>query len=384
MSAAIDAERFSMLVSLIYDAAISPTAWPAVLDAIRTELNFGNATLSIQSLPSGELLLNETANIPQQYLARMADYGPEVLDQWGGLPVLMRLPLDQPAVLSRINPAAVQFDVTTNRYSLEWARPQGLVDVLAIPLARDERAVGSVAFGRHESAGPIASREIEVACLLIPHLQRAATIARMLDLAVLAQSTFSAVIDTLSAPVLLVASDLRLIHANPTARQMLRAADLIRARDGFIVAVATGVSRAIAAAVLQAARDESALGRKGLGIPVTSDDGRKGALHVLPLRRSRMTADGRAVAAIFVAQADHPFVPPTEVVAALFGLTPAESRVFEHVVAGRTVGETALALGAEIATVKSHLQRIFSKTGVRRQLDLARIAYSLAAPSTIL
>ena len=377
----IAAETVSYLIGLIYDAAINPGSWAIALEAIRTELNFGNAALAIQSLPSGEVLMNETANIPQYYLARIADYGHEVLDQWGGLTVLMRLPLDRPFVLSRVNPDAVRFDLTKNRYSLEWARPQGLIDVLAIPLARDDKAVGSVAFGRHESAGPISARELEIAHLLVPHFQRAATINRLLDLTALARSTFAAAIDTLSAPVLLVTAELRLIHANPAATEMLRTADLIRVRGGVVSTAVSGVTRALAVAVAQAGADESAIGRRGLGIPIARHDGHKAALHVLPLRRGRMAVDSEAAAAVFVAQTDAPFVAPTEVVSALFGFTPAEGRIFNQIVAGHTVDEAAAALDIGIATVKSHLKRIFDKTGVRRQLDLLRIAVSLAAPA---
>lgn len=383
MGEIISAAALSSLIGLIYDAAINPGAWPRALEAVRTEMNFDNAAFSIQSLPLGDMLMNETVNIPQRYLEVMADYGAEVLDQWGGLPALMRLPLDQPSVLSRINPDAVRFDLTKNRYALEWARPQGLIDVLAIPLARDDKAVGSVAFGRHERAGPISAREFEIARLLVPHLQRAATINRLLDLTALARSTFAAAIDTLSAPVLLVTAELRLIHANPAAREMLTTADLIRLRGGVVSTAVSGVTRALAVAVTQAGIDESAIGRRGLGIPIARHDGHKAALHVLPLRRGRMAADSEAAAAVFVAQTDAPFVAPTEVVSALFGFTPAEGRIFGQIVAGRSVDEAAAALDIEIATVKSHLKRIFSKTGVRRQIDLLRIAVSLAAPVVV-
>ena len=109
-------------------------------------------------------------------------------------------------------------------------------------------------------------------------------------------------------------------------------------------------------------------------------DGSVGALHVLPLRPGRLPLDAGTVAAVFVAQADTPFVPPTKIVAALFGLTPAEARVFEQIVAGRTVAEASDALGIGRSTVRTHLLRLFDKTGVRRQAELIQIATSLAGP----
>jgi DNA-binding CsgD family transcriptional regulator/PAS domain-containing protein len=372
--------QLSELIGLIYDAAIDPSCWPVAIEEIRKALDFGNATFNLQVLPSGEMLLNVTSNIPQDYVDRMADYGAEVVDQWGGLAVLLALPMDRPAVLSQVNPDAVKYDITTNRYSLEWGKPQGLVDVMALGLARDERGLGSLAFGRHESAGPIGEREIEGARLLIPHLQRAATINRLLDMAALARSTFQVVLDTLTAPIFLTTADLHVVHANPAAHEIVAAGDLLNIRNGVLTTGVAAVSSALAAAVSQAAQDESAIGRKGLGVPIRWEDGSAGALHVLPLRPGRGTFDASVIAAVFVARADTPFIAPTALVAALFGLTPAEARVFEQIAAGRTVEETSDALNIGRSTVRTHLLRLFDKTGVRRQAELVQLAAALAAP----
>ena len=176
----ISAARLSELVGLIYDCAIEPARWPIAMEAIRAELDFHNATLDLIRLPSGAALSNVVCNVPPQYLELMAGAGPDVVDQWGGPEVMLALPLDRPAVLTRVNPD-FDHETTTNPYYTAFARPQGIIDALAIGLARDARAIGSLSFGRHESAGPIGDREVEIAHLLVPHLQRAATINRMLE-----------------------------------------------------------------------------------------------------------------------------------------------------------------------------------------------------------
>jgi DNA-binding CsgD family transcriptional regulator len=51
-----------------------------------------------------------------------------------------------------------------------------------------------------------------------------------------------------------------------------------------------------------------------------------------------------------------------------------------HLAAGGTVGETADALGIGVGTVKSHLSRLFEKTGVNRQADLRALAASVDVP----
>jgi DNA-binding CsgD family transcriptional regulator/PAS domain-containing protein len=375
----ISAERLSYLIGLVYDCASDPIRWPIALEAIRVELDFHNATLDLIQLPSGEVLGHVRCNVPLRYAALMDGAGPDVIEQWGGEQVMRTLPMDEPAVLTRANPA-FDFETSTNPYVLAFAKPQDIVDVMAIGLARDARGIGSVAFGRHRSAGPIGERETAIARLLVPHLQRAATINRMLEGAALARAAFAATLDALTTPILLVDGELRLLHANPAAERLIQSGALLRIDKGMLAATTLGASSALAAAVRQAARDESAIGRQGLGIPVSGRDGESGALHVLPLRRRQGRNDQREVAAVFVARVDQPFVAPTEMAAALFNLTPTEARVFEHLVTGFTQARTAAALGIERSTVKTHLARLYDKIGVRRQADLVRVAASLAAP----
>jgi len=377
----ISAERFSALVGMIYDAAIDPGRWPAAMEAIRAELNFHNSTLNLQSLPSMAMLTNVTINVPPQYLRVMErpNAGPDVIEIWGGAGTLLSLPMDRPAVLTAVNPD-FDVDTTQNRYFVDFAKPQGIVDVLSIGLARDARALGTVAFGRHESAGPIGEREVGVMTLLIPHLQRAATINRMLDMAALEQSSYARTLDALVSAVVLVGADRRVLYANPVAQRMLDRGRPISAPDGMLAAATSGATRALAIAIGQAAVDESGIGRRGLGIPLREPDGPPGVLHVLPLGAGRKGMRTDAVAAVFVTDIGTSFVAPTEMAAALFDLTPAEARVFALIVARHTLAEAAVALGVERTTAKTHLLRLYDKIGVRRQSELVQVAASLAPP----
>ncbi len=56
-----------------------------------------------------------------------------------------------------------------------------------------------------------------------------------------------------------------------------------------------------------------------------------------------------------------------------FGLTPAENRLLQCLLDGLALKEAALRLGVARTTARTHLQRIFDKTGVRRQTELQRV-----------
>lgn len=381
MAELISSPALSDLIGAIYDCALDPERWRPTLRLIRETLGFDNAVLQLQALPSGEALLNISSGVEPPWSDRLVHYGPDAVELWGGEAVFHAVPLDEPAVLSRINPRGLTVE-GGNRMILEWGRPQGLTDIMAIVLARDAGALGSIGMGRHERAGPIGEREIVLARLLIPHLQRAAAISGLLDSKSLAARTFEVLIDRLAVPIFLVGAGLRIVHANTAAERLLAAGDPLQSKGGLLAPRSDGVAAALALAIDQGCVDESALGRKGFGVPAYTRDGQLRVLHVMPLRYGELRPGlaPSALAAVFVAPTMPGLPAGGDVLAALFNLTPAESRVFELIAAGRTSAEAAAALGVAASTVKTHLLRLFDKVGVRRQADLVALAASFAAP----
>jgi DNA-binding CsgD family transcriptional regulator len=58
---------------------------------------------------------------------------------------------------------------------------------------------------------------------------------------------------------------------------------------------------------------------------------------------------------------------------ATYGLTRAEIRLCELLLAGQSLAEAATGLRVSRNTAKTHLTRIFDKTGVRSQMALLRL-----------
>jgi DNA-binding CsgD family transcriptional regulator len=69
-----------------------------------------------------------------------------------------------------------------------------------------------------------------------------------------------------------------------------------------------------------------------------------------------------------------------DAIAAAFRLTPSELRVLMAIVEIGGVPDIAAKLGIAETTVKTHLGRLFEKTGAGRQADLVKIAAGFAAP----
>ncbi|MBX3577047.1 MAG: helix-turn-helix transcriptional regulator [Rhizobiaceae bacterium] len=371
------AGHISDLIGAVYDCAIDPMRWGPTLERIVDEIHCANASFSLTELPSNTFRLQVTTGIPEEYRARMGDFGPEIAEIWGGTAQIMAHPLDEPAVLSRIRQGE---DLSGNRYYREWGLPQGLTDVIAVVLARDPRAYGAIGFGRHRSAGPVEEADLDLLRLLIPHMQRAVGISRMLDIKTIEAKTFEAALDAVSTAIVLVDSAMRIVHSNAVANEMLVAGDPIASVRGVLTVRSELEQGALAAAVAQARTDEAGIGRRGFGIAARDAAGQPAVLHVLPLAggRARAGLSRSAVAAVFVAPSLMPKPAPEQALAALFDLTPAEARVFTLIAAGRTSDAVAQALGIGRSTVKTHLMHIFAKTGTNRQGDLVGLANTLA------
>jgi DNA-binding CsgD family transcriptional regulator len=105
--------------------------------------------------------------------------------------------------------------------------------------------------------------------------------------------------------------------------------------------------------------------------------------HVLPLTSGKRKQAGIAyasVAAVFVRKAALDGPSPIEALVSAYKLTPAELRVLLAIVEVGGIPEIAPMLGISEATVKTHLQHVFEKTGVNRQADLVKVVAGFMNP----
>ncbi len=372
----ISAGRLSEIIGMIYDSAVEPELWPEALLAIRDSASFANAQLSAFEMPTGRMLLKFSAGVPPEYLESQSRYEHDVMEIWGGAEAVTSYPVDRPVVLSQVRPGK---EYMRGRFYKEWADPQGLFDLVAAKIAADERAIGALALGRHQSAGEITEADLGVLELLLPHVQRAVSISRLLDIRTIEARTFAATLDELGVGALMVGNDLVIVHANEAARAMLAARQPVWSDRGRLVVPSEQAQSMLEQAVSAAGRDEKEIGLASFGIPVRRE-GAPALLHVLPLRfgEIRPHLAPRAVAVVFVAPASTPRPAPEESLAMLFDLTPMEAKVFALLAAGHSVADAAQSFGIGQSTVKTNLHLIFQKPGVKRQSELVRLAASFS------
>ncbi|NJM35080.1 MAG: helix-turn-helix transcriptional regulator [Rhodomicrobium sp.] len=185
-------------------------------------------------------------------------------------------------------------------------------------------------------------------------------------------------------PILVIDISGRIVEMNAAARKLLQEKRLIAATGRYLNLCDLRAQARFAAALRQAAQPEDRLSSKGIGIPLRRDTN-EGIAHILPLSGSdrRKTFAPGGAAAVFIQTQGETEQPDLSGVAELFGLTGAERRMLELLVEGLTLAEIMDELDIAQGTAKTHLARIFAKTGTRRQAELINKIGRLLSPVRI-
>jgi DNA-binding CsgD family transcriptional regulator len=373
-----EATRLSAVISTLYDATLDPSLWDV---AIREARDFvGGSAASIFAKDVAKTTLT-------------------VFHEDGGLqPEYVHTYLDRYMALDPANSAhffaSIEVPVSTvdfvdfdefhqTRFYLEWAEPQGLVDFIAVAI--EKTATTSAHFGvfRRAADGIADEPAKRRMALIAPHVRRAVLIGNAIELKTAERAAFAEVFDGLSTALFLVQANGRIVHANAAGHACLAGSGFVHAADGRLTIADGRTHRALADILAAAERGDDAVGSRGVALRLATRDGAAYMAHVLPLTSGARRQAGRAyaaVAAIFIRRAtlDMPAMP--EIIARHYGLTPSELRVLLAVIEVGGVPEVAEALGVAETTVKTHLGKVYGKTGAARQADLVKLVAGFASP----
>ena len=225
--------------------------------------------------------------------------------------------------------------------------------------------------------------ELDLFKLLSPHVCRALTISDALDIRALSSEMLEKTLDGLLAGVFLAARDGHVVYMNATAERQVKAGNSIRIVNNRLCPSDVAAREALSNAIEHAARDEShtEMSQHSLAIPDAYGAGYIATL--LPLsggQRRNIAAPFAASVAVFMQDPVDAPLMPGEAFARLYKLTGGELRVLLALAQGLGAKEAADILGITEPTVRTHLQRMFSKTETPRQADLLRLLQNSTPP----
>jgi DNA-binding CsgD family transcriptional regulator/PAS domain-containing protein len=372
-----EAEQVSSLIGDIYDAALDSALWPPVLEKIYRFVGGSAAGLHVLDTArrTGKVFyeVGTEPGYSQLYFSKYAKFDPTGA-------ILHVLEVGEVTSHSLHIPQA---EFIESRFYKEWIEPQGWVDNVMVTLDKTATShAGHIVF-RHQRDGLADEPARQRMRLIVPHMRRAVLIGNVVDLKTTEAATFADTLDGLSAGMFLVDTRGRIVHVNANGQALLAEGSLLRSVGGKLAASDPNADQALHDVFLAAGSGDAAVGIKGIAVPLTARNGEHYVAHVLPLTsgvRRRTGANYAAVAALFVRKAALHIPTPPEVIAKTFKLTPSELRVLLAIVEVGGTPETAEALGVAETTVKTHLRRLYAKTGASRHADLVKLVAGFSSP----
>jgi DNA-binding CsgD family transcriptional regulator len=371
-----EANTFSRLIGDIYDATLDPVRWPRAMEDVAHFVGGQAAGLILKDSVSKTGETHHQFGVHSHYLQLYR----ETYSRFDPLAPLFFCDIGE--VSSRTDYLSDR-EFFEGRFHAEWAKPQGWVDAANVVLEKSATSFALLSVMRDEASGMVDEEMRRRVGLISPHLRRASLIGKAIDAKAGEAATFADMLDGLSPGVVLVDAGGRIVHANTVAEGMLSACNVLRVAGGRLAANNPQSDQALRDVLSATGGGDETVGVKGIALPLTASDGDLYLAHVLPMtsgeRRSAGARHG-AVAAVFVRKATLGPPAPPEVIARSYTLTPTELRVLLAIVEVGGVAETADALGIGVATVKTHLHRLFGKTRTSRQADLVKLVAGFSNP----
>jgi DNA-binding CsgD family transcriptional regulator len=355
-------QRFCRLITDIYDTALDPALWAGVLASMAGTMNAQASALLSKDASRKSVDAYCHTGLDPHFQRTYADtYG-----KLGPVATSAFCDTDRIASIPELMPYD---EYCRTCFYREWAKPQGWADVAVGVLERSASGCAYLSFARNESAGMVDDDMRRRMALVLPHVRRAVLVGKALEFK--------------RAGLFLLDAGGRIVHANAAANEILDAADFLRSTGGRLVAGDPQADQTLRDALSATGNGDAEIGVRGIALPLIAHDGTRHVAHVLPLTSGARRAAGityTAAAALFVRKAALAPLPTPDVIGKTYNLTPAELRVLLAIVEIGGVPEVADALGVADTTVKTHLGRLFEKTGTGRQADLVKLVAGFSMP----
>jgi DNA-binding CsgD family transcriptional regulator/PAS domain-containing protein len=376
----------SALIGDIYDAALDPARWRDVLASVARYIGGASASLFSKTAgrPPGLLVYEYGIEPPYRrlYLDQYIKLDPAPTAGHytrTGAATTRRIfsEVGQPiAAVDLISPAGF-FET---RFYREWAHPQGLVDFVSAVL--DNSVASAAMFGvfRHKRDGLTDDGARQRMRLIVPHIRRALLVSRLIATRTFEAETLAVAFDGLSSGVIVVDINADVIYANLAGHELLRAGDMLRINGGRLAAADMDSDQILREVIAAAADPTSPQSISDRTLPLVAHDGSHSVAHVMPLTTRLRAGVCSPTGVVLIVHRVALEKPASEAIAKLYRLTPSELRVLLSLVEIGGVPDVAKVLGISEATVRTHVARLFAKTGAARQADLVKIVAGFSSP----
>ena len=369
----VSVQALSDAIGAIYDCSLNPQLWAATCRKIA----------DLCQSTAGGICVHDMRHVQNDQLF-VFGYEQTFLEKLGEN--YAKTPMAAADVVSDVGQVrALSMDdpneLVESRFYRDILKPYGLQDIIWFPALRTGGRMASMHASRTERAPRYQRLDIDLFKLLSPHVCRALAISDALDIRALQSEMLERTLDMLATGVFLTARDGRVVYMNKVAERQIKTGNAVRVVGNRIFPTDAAARAALAKAIDEASGGETDSSGHSLAIPDIDGAGYLATLLCIDRgQRSGILAPFAASVAVFMKDPAEAPMMPGEAFARLYKLTGGELRVLMALAQGLGAKEAADMLGIGEPTIRTHLQRIFSKTDTARQADLLRLLQSSAPP----
>jgi DNA-binding CsgD family transcriptional regulator/PAS domain-containing protein len=358
-------EHGQSIIEVIYEAALDTDRWDEVMSALAQVVDAHVCYLSSFIPRERRLLFTRQLGFDSDHARSGARH---IENPWtgNGFP-----PVGHVIRMDDICPLDV---LRRSEFYQDFLGPCNADHTMSGMLLAESDVMTTFSISRSERKGPFDDKAMTTLKRFIPHLSRATQIAFRLAENERQRVSLSRALDCLRAAVFLIDSRGKVCSVNRSAEEL--------ASEGTVLTIVRGVlttkdptrcielKRTIEAA-LQAA---SGFGPQSGGC-LTLEDSEGNPLDVVVAPLGRESASGLigSPSAVVIVGGVNVEAPSNEdLLRKLYSLTAAETKLAIALVEQDGLAAAAEVLEIQIGTARTHLKRIFEKTGCHRQSDLVR------------
>lgn len=373
--------NFDELIGLIYDAALEPEHWEAVLLQLSDFFNSAGMAMwvhdmennSADSQANGQII--KAVRADEQFLVSYARYYAQT-NVWAQDEV----PREEGSIVF----SSMQYPdnlLPKTEFFGDWLRPQDLFYSIGAVVVKNGSLAVKLSGLRSKRHGAYTEDDLANYRRLLPHIKRACVInQRLTDERLLAESQvqLSNLAQDISGLCLLgLSANGQLLYANRCGEATLREGHWLAVQQGSLRAVDVGKDNEF-----QNAIRETLLHKQPRHVNLGGNNGSPHCcLTVMPAplwNQLSLVDQSIALLVVVVSRTDRRVATGRQLMD-LFGLTPAESRLLRALAQGEDLEQYANAEGLKKTTVRSQLQAVMMKTSVSKQKDLVKLVLSIPA-----
>jgi DNA-binding CsgD family transcriptional regulator len=354
--------ELSRLALLAYEAAAEPALWPRFLENYNDAVSSDTIVLQIHDLGLNRSTILSSFGISSPFTQSYNEHYSK-LNIWRQRGRALYVPgavnLDQEQCPRSLFECSEFYNDYLRR--MDAAYSSGAV------IARTHNQAPTLTALRGHRKGEYGEDERRVAKFLLPHLCRAWTVYEKLEL--LAAGEF--VLDGLPLGIVFLRTSGAAVYSNRCADEIFRIDDGLSLRNAMLCARDQIADAQLRKAMNHALSPDRPLGPTAIAVPRTSCR-RAYQVVVAPLltRFRQFTGTPAPRAMVLITDPERPGLARAELLIQLFGLTPKEAEIAVSLSAAKSVEQAADEMGITYQTARTHLRRIFSKTGTSRQTEL--------------